>query len=62
MTKTEEKMLETLARICTRLQDEHVGFIYTAHAMWSMLNQNEESVADDIEELLEMLHEKKQGE
>ena len=62
MTKKEEKMLETLAMICTSLQNEHDGFVHTAHAMWSMLHENHEMVLEDIGELFKMLEKKKQGE
>lgn len=36
MTKTQKSIIEDLAHICTKLQDERTEFIHIAYALWKL--------------------------
>lgn len=51
MTQKEKQLIEDIAHICTRRQDESVENVFIAHALWSISNGNTTTAREDVNEL-----------
>lgn len=55
MTKKEKRMIESVAHLTTEIQDVREEFVWIAHALWAIVNGNNEIAKYDIESLAELI-------
>lgn len=54
MTKVERNLIETLAQIVTRMQDEQREYVFIAHALWTLADKRIRDAHYDITRLAEI--------